>query len=83
MKFILGTDVTADPDDTNVPLICSMTSPIWQKDNKTIESTDKGYTLIPENGTLIVAKVGKWFAELLCGQGGCCSYVRLCLVLIA
>lgn len=57
VSLTVGTDVTADPEDVNVPLVCSLINPKWEKDNKTIESTDKGYTQIPENGTLIVHKV--------------------------
>jgi hypothetical protein len=55
-----GKDVVADPEDTDVPLFCSLNtvnSPKWEKDNKTIDASNKGYTLVPENGTLIVHKV--------------------------
>jgi len=57
VSLAVGTDVTADPGDAEVSLICSISNPKWEKDNKTIETTDKGYKLVPENGTLIVVKV--------------------------
>lgn len=58
ISLAVGTDVTADPEAVDVPLVCSLNNTLkWEKDNKTIETTDKGYTQVPENKTLIVHKV--------------------------
>lgn len=58
VSLTVGTnDVTADPEAVDVPLVCSLNNTTWEKDNKTIVTTDKGYKQFPENGTLIVLKV--------------------------
>jgi hypothetical protein len=57
VSLAVGNDVTVDPEAVDVPLMCTLTNPKWEKDNKTIETTDKGYQQVPENGTLIVRKV--------------------------
>lgn len=57
LSSAIGEDVTANPEQTDVHLGCDIPSAKWKKDNNTIEASNKGYVLMPENGTLIIKKI--------------------------